>query len=91
MPWQRPDIGSRVNREVHARFWERLGVQVPWATRHEHPSRLPRRHGLGNRITGNRCIAVKGRSVPKSSPEQVQRDLAIRSPRRRGRAVRLER
>jgi transposase-like protein len=26
-------IGSRVNREVHARFWERLGVRVPRATR----------------------------------------------------------
>jgi hypothetical protein len=25
MSWQRPNIGSRVNREVHARFWERLG------------------------------------------------------------------
>jgi hypothetical protein len=22
-----------VNREVHARFWERLGVKFPWATR----------------------------------------------------------
>jgi integral membrane sensor domain MASE1 len=25
MPWQRPDIGSRVTREGHARFWERPG------------------------------------------------------------------
>ena len=33
MSWQRPNIGSRVTREGHARFWERLGVQVPWATR----------------------------------------------------------
>ena len=33
MPWQRPDIGSRMNREVHVRFWERLGVKVPRATR----------------------------------------------------------
>ena len=24
-----------MNREVHVRFWERLGVKVPWATRHE--------------------------------------------------------
>src|SRR5215472_15635157 len=29
MPWQRPNIGSRVNREVHARFWERPGVRFP--------------------------------------------------------------
>jgi hypothetical protein len=33
MPWQRPNIGSRVTREGHARFWERLGVRLPWATR----------------------------------------------------------
>ncbi len=26
---QRLSIGSRVNREVHARFWERLGVRFP--------------------------------------------------------------
>ena len=31
---RRPNIGSRVNREVHARFWERLGVRFPRATRH---------------------------------------------------------
>jgi hypothetical protein len=24
-PWKRPSIGSRVNREVHARIWERPG------------------------------------------------------------------
>ena len=30
---QRLSIGSRVNREVHARFWERLGVRFPRATR----------------------------------------------------------
>src|SRR5947207_1479166 len=33
MPWRRPNIGSRVTREGHARFWERLGVKLPWATR----------------------------------------------------------
>ena len=30
---RRLSIGSRVNREVHARFWERLGVRFPRATR----------------------------------------------------------
>src|SRR5215813_6476467 len=34
MPWQRPNIGSRVTREGHARFWERPGVKLPRATRH---------------------------------------------------------
>ena len=34
MLWQRPNIGSRVNREVHARFWERAEVKFLRATRH---------------------------------------------------------
>ena len=33
VPWQRPNIGSRVNREVHARIWERPGVKFLRATR----------------------------------------------------------
>ena len=33
MLWQRPNIGSRVNREVHARFWERAEVKFLRATR----------------------------------------------------------
>ncbi len=34
MSWKRPDIGSRVTREDHARFWERLEVKLLRATRH---------------------------------------------------------
>ena len=34
MSWQRPNIGSRVTREGHARFWERPGVKFLRATRH---------------------------------------------------------
>src|SRR5215472_17285559 len=34
MSWQRPNVGSRVNREVHARFWERAEVKLLCATRH---------------------------------------------------------
>jgi hypothetical protein len=37
MLWQRPNIGSRVNREVHARFWERAEVKLFRATRHFRP------------------------------------------------------
>jgi hypothetical protein len=33
VPWKRPSIGSRVNREVHARIWERPGVRFLRATR----------------------------------------------------------
>jgi hypothetical protein len=36
MTGKRPNIGSRVNREVHARFWERSEVKFLRATR---PSR----------------------------------------------------
>ena len=39
---QRPNIGSRVNREVHARFWERAEVRFLRATRHSrHFGRSP--------------------------------------------------
>src|SRR2546429_8797312 len=33
MSWQRPNIGSRVTREGHARFWERPAVRLLRATR----------------------------------------------------------
>jgi hypothetical protein len=32
---QRPNIGSRVNREVHARFWERAEVKFLRTTRYQ--------------------------------------------------------
>ena len=34
MSWKRPNIGSRVSREVHARFWESPEVRSLRATRH---------------------------------------------------------
>src|SRR5438128_5032554 len=43
MSWKRPNIGSRVNREVHARFWERAEVKFLRATRQIRPT-WPRRH-----------------------------------------------
>ena len=39
MLWRRLNIGSRVNREVHARFWERAEAKFLRATR----QKLPRR------------------------------------------------
>src|SRR5262249_36548617 len=36
MSWQRPNIGSRVTREGHARFWERLEVKFLRATQQQH-------------------------------------------------------
>src|SRR6202035_4626470 len=46
MSWQRPNIGSRVTREGHARFWERPKVKFLRATRHFRPRQraLPRGH-----------------------------------------------
>jgi len=50
---QRPNIGSRVNREVHARFWERAEVRFLRATRHSRrpplacPLRTKKRPGSG--------------------------------------------
>ena len=35
--WQRPNIGSRVTREGHARFWERPEVKFLRATRRSDP------------------------------------------------------
>src|SRR5262245_66635708 len=37
MSWQRPNIGSRMNREVHVRFWERAEVKFLRATRQTPP------------------------------------------------------
>src|SRR6516164_1666709 len=42
LSWKRPNIGSRMNREVHVRIWERPEVRVLWATRHEHQFAPPR-------------------------------------------------
>src|SRR6266404_2258779 len=45
--WQRPNIGSRMNREVHVRFWERPEVKALRATRHSRRFRdVPGMSGL---------------------------------------------
>jgi hypothetical protein len=45
MPWQRPSNRSRMNREVHVRFWESPEVKVLRATRHSRPRRSNSRSG----------------------------------------------
>src|SRR5215213_5083782 len=35
--WEWPNIGSRMTRECHVRFWERVGVRLPRATRQLYP------------------------------------------------------
>src|SRR6516162_8911564 len=45
LSWKRPNIGSRMNREVHVRIWERPEVRVLRATRHEDPFPRPGPNG----------------------------------------------
>src|SRR6516162_8909248 len=45
LSWKRPNIGSRMNREVHVRIWERPEVRVLRATRHEDAFPRPRANG----------------------------------------------
>src|SRR5215467_9876742 len=61
MSWKRPNIGSRMNREVHVRFWERLEMKLLRATRQVQPSR-PRRHRVRYTPDSRRLAAA-----PKSS------------------------
>ena len=51
---QRPNIGSRVTREGHARFWERPEVKFLRATR-----RTSRFRGEVGKVC-NRCVCIGG-------------------------------
>ncbi len=57
--WKRPNIGSRMNREVHVRFWERPEVRLLWATRRiplcrqELDGRAPRHRPRRGRTAGS--------------------------------------
>ena len=63
MLWQRSNIGSRVNREVHARFWERAEVKFLRATRH------PRRFELAAALSAPIHIAAELLVVNQSPPQ----------------------
>src|SRR5262245_38667182 len=89
MSWQRPNIGSRMNREVHVRFWERAEVKFLRATRHSRrfgcfgqPSACPLR-------IRKRRIAAQQRNDAMCQQATMHRSKlqSIRSPRRRGRAA----
>ena len=56
MPWQRPSIGSRVTREGHARFWERLEVKLLRATRHLRRSRTRGTKSAQHRIVSDKLV-----------------------------------
>jgi hypothetical protein len=53
MSWQRPNIGSRVTREGHARFWERPEVKFFRATRRRSPFRSE-----GRKVRNRRVLPV---------------------------------
>src|SRR5262245_24888968 len=74
-----------LGREGHARFWERLRVKVPRATRQEIACRRRCLHGRRTSESGpNRCSAPNGECVPLT----VLRKVPTQSPRRHERAAR---
>ena len=68
MSWQWPNIGSRVNREVHARFWERPGVKLLRATRQPAKS-SPRAYVFRN--ASDSCLK---RAVPGTYVQRHERN-----------------
>src|SRR6516162_973949 len=78
MSWQRPNIGSRMNREVHVRFWERAEVQLLRATRHNEKSPFSALCQLPPAAAATRGYV---REVPLRT-HATQQNHPIRSPRR---------
>src|SRR5262249_22639066 len=59
MSWQRPNIGSRVTREGHARFWERPEVKFLRATQHPRPRPAkPHAHARPLRPESDRSVII---------------------------------
>jgi hypothetical protein len=81
--WQRLSIGSRVTREGHARFWERPGVKVLRATRHEFACRNAHQDGrTSSDSRQNRRSAANWRSGPMLSKKGSRGWRGLR-PRRK--------
>src|SRR5262249_34968594 len=71
MSWQRPNIGSRVTREGHARFWERPVVKMDKAK----PFKIPKREvwEAFKRVKANQGAAgVDGQSIPYESQVELR-------------------
>ncbi len=64
------NIGSRVKREFHARFWERLGVKFPRATRHKPKFAAPRQFV---RLTPDSRLHCEHALIPAHSLHAVTR------------------
>ena len=73
--WQRPNIGSRVTREGHARFWERPEVKFLRSTRQ-------RRRVLGSQRPLIPCLEARSRMTTSLPTGEVvpQADRFERSP-----------
>src|SRR6184192_4560928 len=87
MSWKRPNIGSRVNREVHARFWERAEVKFLRATRQPRPG--------GYRYYQNGCYQQRGDGAwvvvaPEYCAPAAAPAVEVAPPPPRGRIVRDE-
>src|SRR6185312_13728905 len=63
MSWQQPNIGSRVTREGHARFWERPEVKFLRATRQTRTSSL----GAARPLQPSADIGPGGQSVGQTA------------------------
>ena len=83
------DIGSRVNREVHARFWEGLGVRFPRATRH---TRLLGTYGgrppAVSWAQQNRPASASSQEKTMAGASAVRLGRSVASPVSRGRRAR---
>jgi hypothetical protein len=76
MSWRRPNIGSRMNREVHVRVWERAEVKFLRATR-QLPA-LPRRSIAG-------CCALAANGHAAAPPRRLMNSRRrISAPKLRG-------
>src|SRR4029077_19765270 len=81
MSWQRPNIGSRVTREGHARFWERPEVKFLRATRRGALSEPGTKHTICT--LGHRVAGVSGRHHYLSENQRFRaafRDGAVAPP-----------
>src|SRR6516225_4533405 len=74
LSWKRPNIGSRMNREVHVRIWERPEVRVLRATRR--PTRVGRNAiaRIMPLANGDRCIS--GGTQGLGDRRRVERNVA---------------
>ena len=82
MSWQRPNIGSRVTREGHARFWERPEVKFLRATRQTEKDPHRRKPGRFTFDNGHACgqAGTAGQLSRDSAPTRAKALGYVRCP-----------